>query len=374
MKFVEQLNFKNLKLFVEALQTKPLDQVIFICKKQLGFLKQIDNEQNVTVFRGFINYFKNGVIRGWILAQSNEIPRIELFIKNKLISKEQISIKYQKKGKRFVFTIPIRSFEEKLSVFDFQVKYNGRLLPKRPDLFATHFALFGELTKKPPLFFIHVPKTAGTSIRHMLSQIISEEKIYPHWKEVSLQGGYLPAYRLSEISSDRMLGLQLIMGHYPFRIASLFSRARKVIFLRSPVERCISNLIHLHTKKEIYKKMSLEELFETVHTQMDNLQVRYLATIPCPRKLTNKHLGNAISNLETCYFVGITEYFDLSIQLFEQQFDQKFSRKVRMNTMERKKDFSISSTLMDKIVDCNQLDIILYNAAVKLFKARVSKI
>ena len=133
-------------------------------------------------------------------------------------------------------------------------------------------------------------------------------------------------------------------------------------------------MIHLHTKKEIYKELSLEELFETVYTQMDNLQVRYLATIPCPRKLTNKHLENAISNLETCHFVGITECFDLSIQLFEKQFGQKFSRTVRANTMERKKDFPISAALMDKIIECNQLDIILYNAAVKLFKARVSKI
>ena len=56
------------------------------------------------------------------------------------------------------------------------------------------------ISGKDKKFFIHIPKTAGTSMRMMLYDIFEQESILPNQQDIKNNGGGYPAF-------DKLLGL-----------------------------------------------------------------------------------------------------------------------------------------------------------------------
>lgn len=84
-----------------------------------------------------------------------------------------------------------------------------------------------------PIFFLHVPKTAGTAVRHFL-----EAALHPH-----------EVYRVSSVNEEvRVRSVERLPGHVKFASAHLplwyrdafQSRASTLMLLRHPVERALS--------------------------------------------------------------------------------------------------------------------------------------
>ena len=73
----------------------------------------------------------------------------------------------------------------------------------------------------------------------------------------------------------------------------------------------------------------------------------------------------AKENLRSCFFVGITEYFDESIHLLEKKWDIKFNKKIVKNVAKRKTN--INDELIEQIKTNNTFDILFYKFGKDLF-------
>ncbi len=172
-----------------------------------------------------------------------------------------------------------------------------------------------------PVVYLHIPKTAGTSLRSYLSDQFPREAIVPYgdW-----QG--LRAY-------DRIPSAGLIAGHFDVRLLELLPRAprRVITFLREPVARTLSALHHaLHDPAFRHKELDLTgrkladllldpdamRFFANTQTAfLSSVDLNYSTRIT-PSGLTElsfdtlvPDIACAIRNLEKMDFIGLTENF-----------------------------------------------------------------
>ena len=91
----------------------------------------------------------------------------------------------------------------------------------------------------PTVIFIHIPRTAGTSIRTALDSLFSpEERIYTYAR----RSWAIPPDRLGELDEGTRRRALLVFGHAPFGLhRDLPQRCRYATLVRDPVERVISN-------------------------------------------------------------------------------------------------------------------------------------
>lgn len=93
---------------------------------------------------------------------------------------------------------------------------------------------------QPLIYFLHIPKTAGTSFTYFLEQLVDKSRIYP-----------LKAWDSEQDFKTRAEGTDweqysLISGHYTNALVDFLPPdAQIVTILRDPVERLISHFHHL---------------------------------------------------------------------------------------------------------------------------------
>ncbi len=225
-------------------------------------------------------------------------------------------------------------------------------------------------------FFIHIPKTAGSSFRYMLYNEFKQDVIYPNVKDIQENNGRYPSHEMVlDMVDNKPRDFQFLMGHYPFHTGKILpKRPKYLVFLRNPVQRAISNLYHLKRHNEQFAKVPLLEIIEQANWQINNIQVRFMADKvfkPGQSYLKNtvrgdKALAKAKKNLDKCDFVGLTEYFEESVEIFQKMFDWKIGRTLKKNVAP-KKHKKISEDLYNRILTLNQLDIELYEHAKKRY-------
>ena len=94
------------------------------------------------------------------------------------------------------------------------------------------------------LVFIHIPKTAGTSLRRAMGHAYApSERLYlydaPHLEGAMLRREFL------ELPAERRAGLRFVMGHFVYGVhRSIPHNSRYVTILRDPVERVVSHYYH----------------------------------------------------------------------------------------------------------------------------------
>jgi len=222
-------------------------------------------------------------------------------------------------------------------------------------------------------FFIHIPKTAGSSFRQMLYKQFGQELIYPNLNDIKQNGGYYPTHQtIKEATQSKDRPFQFLMGHYPYSTGKLLARPpRHLVFLRDPIKRAISHLYHFKRQgiRQV-KKNSLHEIIDEAGWQFNNLQVRYMSGKNFQANkvyLENTELGeNALQqakkNIDKCDFVGLTEDFDNSIELLERIFDWQLGKTLKKNVAP-KRHRKIPDDLYQEIKALNQLDMALYEYA-----------
>jgi hypothetical protein len=182
---------------------------------------------------------------------------------------------------------------------------------------------------RDPLLFLHMPKTAGTSMRTYLARQYAIGDILPaaNWGDVA-RGGFDPA------------AYRLCAGHFSYNFRPLCAPGTKTLtLLRDPVERYLSHFRHARIDPafdghhESLRSLNISQVIrdEERAWQWANLQCRWLARSADHRRVVallhddphadpailetaNSHealVERACEHLDSIDFVGVVEDLDM---------------------------------------------------------------
>ena len=197
------------------------------------------------------------------------------------------------------------------------------------------------------IFFIHIMKTAGTSLRKMLTDSLDESLTYPNDRDLQKSPHrHYPSLSniLSQMQSGELRKFKILCGHYPFFLGEMvFKNPRYIVFLREPVARTISMIEHRKWKTPAFRYLSYEEILDNedfVKKQLENYQTKVFALSDIeqcggdtniPLEITPENFKLALERLEKVDVIGTTENFNKSIELIEKKFGFEFKKRLYTN-------------------------------------------
>jgi hypothetical protein len=137
-----------------------------------------------------------------------------------------------------------------------------------------------EIKAREPLFFMHIPKTAGMSMRLYLREQYDVRDVCPALRWHGLLG------REHELASFR-----LVLGHFRYNLRQLLAaNARMLVMLRDPLRRTVSALQHLQRDPDfnlshtLAKGLSLSQMIRhpVLMGSQSNVQARFLCASRSP--------------------------------------------------------------------------------------------
>ncbi|HRQ38144.1 MAG TPA: sulfotransferase family 2 domain-containing protein [Chloroflexota bacterium] len=237
------------------------------------------------------------------------------------------------------------------------------------------------MISSPPqtVIFLHIPKTAGTTLYHLLGRQFPPGHFYimPNVPQ------NLPHFQA--LPPEQKAPIYLIAGHFSYGIHQYLPQpATYFTILRQPRDLVISYFYYLrnsvaHPHFHLAKSMSLPEFIENrIDLNMSNMQTRMLAGRPSYGdyyECTPDDLEAAKENLRQSFtVVGLTERFDETLLLLQKAFGWQNLYYARMNVTRKKPSHSdLSSDVMQSIAQVNQLDEALYRFAATLFADQVAQ-
>ena len=177
------------------------------------------------------------------------------------------------------------------------------------------------------ILFLHLPKTAGTSLRHALKKPM-EQRQSPHVNACFLQKNDL----------ELLNRFTFICGHLSLSDAHrLFPDAAIMTVVRNPIERCLSwywyarstsidrvadaEFLDVQAAKqfdlETFFSLPSAEVFHNIHNRMtSNLAVMHVTATSISKPHTNKHKrplnnasGSAVKIISTMTYSDSAVYF-----------------------------------------------------------------
>jgi hypothetical protein len=141
-----------------------------------------------------------------------------------------------------------------------------------------------DIADREPLFFMHIPKTAGMSMRLYLSGQYKQEHVCPatQWRDILDREDTLKRYRL-------------VQGHFRCNLRALLPEGtRMLVLLRDPLRRTVSALRHLqrdpgfHRDHALAKSLTFSELlrYPGLIGKQHNVQARFLCASRSPGQVS----------------------------------------------------------------------------------------
>ena len=211
---------------------------------------------------------------------------------------------------------------------------------------------------------VHVPKTAGTSLRKCLIKVYGEEKIlFDYGKCQKLPFNEV----ISEIKNKH---IRVIHGHFfPERYYGYFQGAKRIIWLREPIKRLISHY---------WFYLTMQKRKKVTYTQIEFMKKKLLIWAKAPSNVNFMSRYCHLENIENFWFVGITEFLreDLTeIKTMLKWPEVKIPNANQHQYPKIYKDFvqSVLSDreLIDKLNTINSQDIEIYKKALTLREKRM---
>ncbi len=226
------------------------------------------------------------------------------------------------------------------------------------------------------VIFLHIPKTAGTTLYDVLKQQYKKNNILTIHGIVEEN-----IEKLQDKYYQNQNTVRLIRGHMTYGLHILLdSPCKYMTVLRNPVNRIISVYYYLlqsqsHPQHHLVKGKTLAE-FVSSGTAHNNGQTRFIAG-----KYNSSDRGQPINLLERAKnnlkenftVVGLTERFDETLMLLKRQLgwvDMPFY--VKQNKSKKPAESTITEDTVTLIQNQNLLDVELYQYAKEIFDHRLS--
>ncbi|MGE0821355.1 MAG: sulfotransferase family 2 domain-containing protein [Candidatus Binatia bacterium] len=239
-------------------------------------------------------------------------------------------------------------------------------------------------------YFLHIPKTAGTSLRTVIEAQFSPSRINHEYNSLA---------QIVRIPPDEFAQYHLIRGHFPYSLVEKFRVFPHILtMLRHPVERTISHLLHVKRDPSFWlhqyvplasapleeilrydatKKFVCNHQLRLVGLDFDLQHVQEPKMFYAPDCADEELLNIACRRLTMCDFVGIAERFADSIELLCQRFCWPLVTSLpHLNVRERSsqsQEEEISPEVVQRILELNVLEIKFYEFAYRLFEDRLTR-
>ncbi len=225
------------------------------------------------------------------------------------------------------------------------------------------------------LIFLHIPKTAGTTLNRIIEWQYNPLSIFtmdPYRIRATPE-------RLKQLPETRRRRLRMVRGHFYYGVHEhLPQGATYITMLREPVARFLSAYYFLQRRPlhPMHRKVKSERIgvedFIRLTPQRQNLQCSLIAGIKSTGKCEQSTLEIAKENLAKSFsVVGISERFEESLMLIAKTFDWEIpfyeNRKVSKTRPK------VEPSAVEMIKEHNWLDLELYEFGKGLFEASLAK-
>ena len=220
------------------------------------------------------------------------------------------------------------------------------------------------------LIFLHIPKTAGTTLNRIIEWQYSPFDIFtinPYRIGATTE-------RLKRLPERRRRRLRVVRGHLSYGIHECLPQgATYITMLRDPVARVLSayyfvlrrplNPLHRKLKRE---RLGVEDCLR-LFPHLQNLQCKFIAGLRDIANEDERLLDMAKENLTKSFsVVGICERFEESLILISKTFGWELP--FYQNQRVAKRRPMVEPQLVDLIRKHNRLDDELYKFGKKLFE------
>ncbi len=222
------------------------------------------------------------------------------------------------------------------------------------------------------LIFLHVPKSAGTTVNRLIEgeyplfKIFSVDPVFSKWS----------CDHLWNLSSKRLARFRVFKGHMLFGLHKILPQsATYFAVFRDPIDRVLSAFYFmrnyvLHPNYWRFKRDEWELEDFVRNSPRDNVQTKIVAGAsyeePCTAEIFERAKGNLRQHFSV---VGLSERFEESLALMKLRFDWTLGSYYSFNiTRTRPKKRDVPQATLDLIAQRNSFDIALYAEAARIFE------
>jgi len=208
---------------------------------------------------------------------------------------------------------------------------------------------------------MHIPKTAGTTLRDIVDFQYGRENILTYYNQNS-------HHLIDNLNSFlyKNPNYRGLIGHYQYGVhKNIPLDTRYITFLRDPISRCISEYNERITKDpDTYRNtdgtlFSILQMIDFHLHDFSNLQTKYISGVSKGTKITWIHVDKALKNIKNNFLhVGFVEQFDETLDTLSQilhweRYDYKILNK-------KENQANLDTKTINRLVELNKEDIQLY--------------